>query len=79
MEIINQPVKVLAVFNTDGSIEPVRFRFDDKIVRVEKITKSYEEKIVGNIRLVFVCLHNEKDIFELKYELDSKIWFLFKK
>lgn len=69
----------MVIFNTDGKIEPVKFRFDDKIVKIEKVIKTYEEKIVGNNRLVFVCLHNENDIFELKYELESKIWYLFEK
>lgn len=79
MKIINEPIKVMAVFNTDGKIEPVKFRIDDQVVRIEKIMKSYEENIVGNTRIVFVCLHKGKDIFELKYEVDSKTWYLFKK
>lgn len=79
MKILNQPIKVMAVFNTNGIIEPVKFRLEDKVVRIEKIMKTYEEKIVGNTRIVFVCLHNGRDIYELKYELDSKTWFLFKK
>ena len=79
MKIINEPIKVMAVFNTNGKIKPVKFRLNDKVVRIEKIMKTYEESIVGNTRVVFVCLHNGKDIFELKYELDSKTWYLFKK
>jgi hypothetical protein len=79
MKIINEPIKVMAVFNTDGKIEPVKFRIDDQVVRIEKIMKTYEENIVGNTRIVFVCLHKGKDIFELKYEVDSKTWYLFKK
>lgn len=79
MKIINEPIKVMAVFNTDGKIEPVKFRIDDQVVRIEKIMKSYEENIVGNTRIVFVCLHKGKDIFELKYEVDTKTWYLFKK
>jgi len=79
MKIINEPIKVMAVFETDGKIEPVKFRIEDKVVRIEKILKIYEENIVGNNRIVFVCMHNGKDIFEVKYEIDSKIWFLFKK
>ncbi len=79
MKILNEPIKVMVVFNTDGKIEPVKFRLEDKVVKIEKIMKTYEENIVGNTRIVFVCLHNGKDIFELKYELDSKIWYLFKK
>ena len=79
MKIINEPIKVMAVFNTNGKIEPVKFRLDDQVVRIEKILKTYEENTVGNTRLVFVCLHKGKDIFELKYEVDAKTWYLFKK
>lgn len=79
MKIVNEPIKVMAVFNTNGKIEPVKFRLSDEVVRIEKIMKTYEENIVGNTRVVFVCLHNGKDIFELKYEVDSKTWYLFKK
>ncbi|MBP1925187.1 hypothetical protein J2Z76_001044 [Sedimentibacter acidaminivorans] len=79
MKILNQPIKVMAIFYPDGKIQPVKFRLDEKAVIVEKIIKSYEEKIVGNKRVVFVCIHNGKDIYELKYEIDSKTWFLFKK
>ena len=78
MKIINQPIKVMAIFQTSGKIEPLKFRLDDKVVHIEKIMKTYEEKIVGNKRIIFVCLHNGKDIYELKYEIDSKIWYLFK-
>jgi hypothetical protein len=54
-------------------------RLTMKRVRIERIMKTYEENIVGNKRIVFVCLHRGKDIFELKYELDTKTWYLFKK
>ncbi|HBD64869.1 MAG TPA: hypothetical protein DC038_10605 [Clostridiales bacterium] len=79
MKILNQPIKVMAIFDTAGKIEPVKFRLDDKVVFVEKVIKTYEEKTVGNKRLVFICQHNSCDIYEIKYELDSKLWYLFKK
>lgn len=79
MKILNEPIKVMAVFYTNGKIEPVKFRLEDTVVKIERIMKTYEENIVGNTRIVFVCLHNGKDIYELKYELSSKTWYLFKK
>ena len=79
MIILNQPIKVMAIFNTEGKIEPVKFRLNDKVIFVEKVIKTYEEKTVGNKRLVFICQHNNCDIYEIKYELDSKLWYLFKK
>lgn len=77
MKIVNKPVKVLAIFKTDGKIEPVQFTLDDKIISVDKIVKSYEENLVGNPRLVFLCEQREKYFYELKYELESNIWYLF--
>lgn len=79
MKILNKPIKVMAIFNTDGKIEPVKFRLEDQVVRIDKILKTYTESLVGNNRMVFVCQHNGCDIYEIKYELDSKLWYLFKK
>ncbi len=79
MKILNKPIKVMATFYQDGKIEPIKFRLDDDVVNVQKVVKTYEEKIVGNKRIVFVCQHNNADLYELKYELDSKVWYLFKK
>ena len=79
MRILNEPIKVIATFYPDGKVEPIKFRLDDNVVYVQKVVKTYEEKTVGNKRLVFVCQHNNSDLYELKYELDSKVWYLFKK
>lgn len=79
MKFLNHPIDMIAVFDAEGKIVPFKFKYKDKAVKVEKIMKSYEEKLAGNKRIVFVCMHNGKDIYELKYELDSHKWFLFKK
>ncbi len=78
MKIINQPIKVMAIFYPNGKIEPLKFRLEDTVVIIQKVMKTYEEKIVGNKRIIFVCIHNGRDIYEIKYEIDSKIWYLFK-
>jgi hypothetical protein len=79
MKVKNKPVKVLSIFSTDGKIEPVKFVFDDKVVRIEKILKTYEENFVGNKRLIFTCQHSGSFIYELKYEIESGIWYFFQK
>jgi hypothetical protein len=79
MKIVNKPVKVLAIFKTDGKIEPVQFTLDDKVINVHKVVKSYEEHLAGNPRLVFLCEQREKYFYELKYEIESGIWYLFMK
>jgi hypothetical protein len=77
MKIVNIPVKVMAIFKTDGKIEPVQFTLDEKVVNVDKVVKSSEEHLAGNPRLVFLCEQKEKYFYELKYELESNIWYLF--
>lgn len=77
MKILNKPVKVLAIFKADGKIEPVQFTLDEKVISIDKIVKFYEENLVGNTRLVFLCEQKEKYFYELKYELESSKWYLF--
>lgn len=47
MKIINQPIKVMAIFNTNGKIEPIKFRLNDQVVKIDKVMKVYEENLVG--------------------------------
>lgn len=84
LKIVNEPIKVMAIFHPNkkienGKIELIKFRFEDKVVRVQKVVKIYEESIVGNKRIVFVCQQTDGNLYELKYEIDSKEWYLFKK
>lgn len=80
MKILNEPIDMIAIFKSDsGEITPFKFKYNDMPIKVQKVLKAYEEKIAGNRRKVFVCLHNQKDIYEIKYEVDSLKWYLFKK
>lgn len=73
MQIINKPIKIMIIFYADGKIEPVKFRIEDKVINVDRAIKPYEKHLAGNIRIVFVCIQNEKDIYKFKYELESSI------
>jgi len=80
MKILNEPIDMIAIFEGGSNkITPFKFKYRDSAVKVEKISKVYEEKLAGNRRIVFVCIHNQKDIYEIKYEVDTFKWFLFKK
>ncbi|MDP3386560.1 MAG: hypothetical protein Q8S24_04950 [Eubacteriales bacterium] len=79
MKLLNHPIDMIAIFEIGGKIVPFKFKYEDKPVKVGKIVKQYREKLAGNERIVFVCMNNGKDLYELKYELDSQKWFLFKK
>lgn len=79
MKIVNKPIKVMAIFYSDGKIEPVKFWLDDQAVMVEKVLKSYVDKNFGNNNMMFVCQHNGCDIYELKYDVKNNMWYMFKK
>lgn len=79
MKLLNHPINLIAIFDEKGNIKPYKFKHEDKTVTVQRVMKSYEGKVAGNKRIVFVCMHNGKDIYELKYELNNHKWFLYKK
>lgn len=79
MKIVNENIRVLAAFKPDGTIIPLRFKREDKkTIQIDKILKTTNELLAGNHRIVFTCIQNEKDLYEIKYEVDSQKWYLFK-
>lgn len=74
-----QQIKVTAIFEPDGKIQPVKFRVDDMDVMVQKVLKTYEEKAFGSRYVVFICMHNSKDTYELKYDMDTLLWYLIRR
>lgn len=49
MKILNEPIKVMAIINSDGKIEPVKFRLNDQVVRIQKVLKTYKKKLLVTI------------------------------
>ncbi|WP_066502242.1 hypothetical protein [Abyssisolibacter fermentans] len=79
MKIINQPVDTIAIFEASkNKIIPYKFKYNDQAVRIDTVDKVYEEKLAGNRRLVFVCTNKGYIRYELKYEIDTCLWYLFK-
>ncbi|MBN2287502.1 MAG: hypothetical protein JXQ26_03835 [Tissierellales bacterium] len=79
MKLLNHPVDMIAIFDCQGKITPYKFKYEDRPVKVDQVIRYYQEKLAGNIRIVFVCINRGSDMYELKYELDSHKWYLFKK
>ncbi len=74
-----QQIKVTAIFEADGKIIPAKFRVDDVDVRVQKVLKTYEEKAFESRYVIFMCQHNGKDNYELKYDMDTFLWYLIRR
>ena len=86
MKVLMKPIKMIAWFNEDGAPTPVRFQVKNRkeepvTIRIDRINGKKEEKLAGNRMLVFTCqsvINDAERLYELKYELNSCRWFLFK-
>lgn len=85
LKVVAKPIEVVAWFDKIGTIHPVRFRIvqdeETTTVIIDKITNQTEERLAGIYMLVFTCqsLINDKEkIYEIKYEITTHRWILFK-
>ena len=81
MKILSTPITVLAHFELDGTPHPIRFNLADKEIRIEQVISVTEEKLAGNRQLLFRCqseIGGELKPFEIKFELGTCKWFLWK-
>lgn len=86
MRVLGKPIDVVAWFTKEGLPRPIRFRITNEeesetVMSVDKVVFSSREKLAGNHMLVFRCqgkLNGVERIYELKYELLTCKWILFK-
>ena len=79
MKIVNENIKVLASFEKDGSIIPLRFKREDDItIKIDKVIKVQQEQIAGNNRIVFTCMQYGRGLYEIKFDIGTNKWCLFK-
>lgn len=81
-----KPIEMIAWFPKDKFPIPLRYRMVDenmenKVIKVDKVLFKEEEKIAGNRMILYRCesvIENTQRVFELKYEISTCKWFLFK-
>jgi len=81
-----KPIEMIAWFTKDGYPIPLRYRLTDEdeenvVIKVDKILFKEEQKIAGNRMILYRCesiINNTLRVFELKYEISTCKWFLFK-
>ncbi len=85
MKVVMQPIEMVARFNEEGLPRPVKFKAHFEgipvVIVIDRILLHKEEKLAGNPMLIFRCqsvINNLMKIFELKYELNTCKWFLYK-
>lgn len=86
MKVVALPIEVVSYTDNKGSIRPIRFRMqigDDpmQVIKIDKVIVKSTEKLAGNNMLVYKCQSTIDDViklFELKYEIATCKWILFK-
>ena len=81
MRVLMKAIEMIAWFTKDGVPNPIRFRIDDKVVRIGQVTSKSEEKLAGNRMIIYRCqseVNGELKAFELKFEIQTCKWYLFK-
>jgi hypothetical protein len=81
-----RPIRVIAYFEKDGSSTPVKFQISSKdaediSVKVDRVIYKTEGKIAGNRMILYQCqsvIDGKEKRFELKYEISTCKWYLFK-
>lgn len=86
MKVIAEPIEMISYTNKEGVLKPIRFRIESedktyKVIKVDKIFHVELEKLAGTKMYVFKCqssINGIEKIFELKFELESCRWMLYK-
>ncbi len=84
MKVVAQPIDMVAWFDSDGEIHPVKFRIvheTTEVVKINKVIWKEKEKLAGSLMMIFRCqstINNREKIYEIKYDLNSCKWILFK-
>jgi hypothetical protein len=85
MKVVSKPIDVIAWFEKNGKVHPIKFRMTEndetKVIVIDRIRCINLEKFAGNQMYVFECesmINGALKIYEIKYELKSCLWILFK-
>ena len=86
MDAQNLKIDVIAVCNADGTLEPLRFRYEDETHRLRRVCVTEvlcckPIQYVGIEAFVYTCRALDGDrerLYELKYTVRSHSWVLFR-
>ena len=85
MKVVSKSIDVIAFFEKDGGVKPLRFRIsedeEEKVIKINRVVNREIEKLAGNVMEKFVCsscIDGIEKIFEIKYDVTKYKWILFK-
>lgn len=82
----NQPVEMLAVCDTAGTLRPLRFRLENEanelqVVQISEVLSCKEIQYVGIEAFSYLCsaeFGGRRRLMELRYTVRTHRWVLFR-
>jgi hypothetical protein len=86
MKVYMKQIKMIAWFAENGILTPLKFQIKGEgnelvTIKVDNITERGEEKLAGNRMMIYRCqseIDGLEKMYELKYEVGTCKWFLYK-
>ncbi|NLJ88936.1 MAG: hypothetical protein GX327_09240 [Epulopiscium sp.] len=86
MKVIMKNIDVIAWFEQTKGPIPLKFRIKNKdesqtIIKIDKICFQKKEKLAGNPMIIFTCqslINNVLTKYEIRYEINTCKWYLYK-
>ncbi len=86
MKIYNKQISVLSKTDTDGTITPLRWQIEDEesnlqAYKILNVMNRKKTRVSGNITYEIFCeteIQGTKRPCELRYNMDTAQWYLFK-
>ena len=86
MKVLALPIEMVSYTDNKGDINPIRFRLQVdnepmQVIKIDKVIAKGVEKFAGNIMIVYKCQSLIGDViklFEIKYEVATCKWILYK-
>ena len=83
MKSVAKSIKMIAWFDEDGKINPMKFKIEGedegKVIHINRILNRELEKLAGNIMWKFTCTSIVDDteyIYNINYDLINCRWLL---
>ncbi|WP_026477923.1 hypothetical protein [Alkaliphilus transvaalensis] len=86
MKLLRKPIEMVAWFDYEGNTTPVKFRLlneleENTVIKINRIIKKELDKFAGNKMIKYTCescINGDVKLLELRYELDTCRWYLYK-
>ncbi len=82
MKIYMKPIQMICVHDYDGALTPIKWQVRGRDpVLIDRIQERRQEKLAGIPTLIYRCqslIGEQERVYELKYEVPTHTWYIYK-